>query len=110
MIASQPLAEGVKSGEFAVNFDAPSDGWLAARLSSHVRDSFFQPVYAHTSPVYVAAGRRAPEQPEAAMYFDRAIDHALEWVQHKAKFRNDVQRREVMSLFRECQEVYKKKS
>jgi hypothetical protein len=110
VIASQPLAEGTKSGEFATNFNAPSDGWLAARLSSHVRDSFFQPVYAHTSPIYVVTGRRAPEQLESATYFDRAIDHALEWVQHKAKFRNDSQRREVMALFREGQEVYKKKS
>jgi hypothetical protein len=107
VIASLPLGDGAKSGELSITYNAPSDGWLAARLSSHVRDSFFQPVFAHTSPVYVTTGRHAPEQPQAAAYFDQAIDHALEWVNHKAKFRNDVQRNEVVTLFKEGQAVYR---
>jgi hypothetical protein len=74
------------------------------------RDSFFQPVYAHTSPVYVTAGRRALEHAQAAAYFDRAIDDALEYVNHKAKFRNDTQRREVIMLFKEGQAIYRKSS
>jgi hypothetical protein len=109
VIASRALA-GVdtKSGELTVSYHVPSDGWLAARLSSHVRDSYFQPIFAHTSPVYVTAGRRSVELPEAAAYFDHAINEALEWVNHKAKFRNDTQRSEVVALFREGQEVYRK--
>jgi hypothetical protein len=109
VIASQPLGDGAKSGELSIAYNAPSDGWLAARLSSHVRDSFFQPVFAHTSPVYVTSGQRAAEQPQAAAYFDQAIDHALEWVNHKAKFRDDTQRNEVVTLFKEGQAVYRGK-
>jgi hypothetical protein len=97
-----------KTGDVTLDFVAPSDGWMAARVSSHVRDSFFQPVYAHTSPVYVMVGRRAPEQREAAMFFDRALDDALVYVREKAKFRHDSQRNEVVTLFREGQEVYRK--
>ena len=109
VVASRALAGAeAKAGSLTVNFNAPSDGWLAARLSSHVRDSFFQPVYAHTSPVYVVAGRRAPEQREAAHFFDRALDDALAWVQHKGKYRNETQRRAVEMLFQEGQAVYRK--
>jgi hypothetical protein len=110
VIASRPLGAGVNVGELAVEFNAPSNGWLAARLSSQVRDSFFQPVYAHTSPIYVETGRSAPEQPQAALYFDRAIDATLQWVNHKARFRSDSQRREVIALFREGQEEFKKRA
>jgi len=80
---------------------------VTARLSSHVRDSYFQPIFAHTSPVYMRAGRRAAEQPEAAHFFDRAIDDALGWVQQKGKYANDTQRKEVLILFREGQAVYR---
>jgi hypothetical protein len=110
LVISGRQLEGVsaKSGELAVDFVAPSDGWLSARLSSHVRDSFFQPVYAHTSPVYVKAGKRAPEQAEAAAFFDRALDDALLYVKQRAKFHNDQQRNEVAALFCAGQEVYRK--
>jgi hypothetical protein len=110
VIASRSFDAGTKEGKLAAQFHAPSDGWLAARVSSHVRDSFFQPVYAHTSPIYVETGRLAPEQPQAAVYFERAIEDALEWVNHKARFHSDSQRRQVVALFREGQEVYKKRS
>jgi hypothetical protein len=108
VVASRDLADVSKAGELTVQFNAPSDGWLAARLSSHVRDSYFQPVFAHTSPVYVQAGRRSPELPQAAAFFNQALDDALGWVNEKAKFRNDTQKNEVLTLFREGQEVYRK--
>jgi hypothetical protein len=108
VVASRQVdGASAKAGELMVDVNAPSDGWLAARLSSHVRDSFFQPVYAHTSPIYVVTGRSSPEQPQAATFFDRAIDEALGWVNQRAKFRNDTQRREVIALFEEGQAVYK---
>ena len=108
VVASRQVeGANAKAGELTVSFPAPSDGWLAARLSSHVRDSFFQPVFAHTSPTYVATGQRSPEQPQAAAFFDRAIDKALVWVNQRAKFRNDAQRREVVTLFEEGQAVYR---
>lgn len=109
VIAGRRLeGEAAKTGELTFAFNAHTDGWLAARLSSHVRDSFFQPVYAHTSPVYVTTGRPSAELPKAAAFFDRALDEALEWVKQKGKYRNDSQRNEVLALFREGQAVYQK--
>jgi hypothetical protein len=108
VIATQNWPEGVRTGQLTTSLRVPADGWVAARVASQVRDSFFQPVYAHTSPVYVETGQRALEQPEAAAYFDRAIDTALEWVNHKGRYRNDSQRREVVELFQAGQAVYQK--
>jgi hypothetical protein len=109
VIASRALSGAeAKTGELTIRHVAAADGWLAARLSSYVRDSFFQPVFAHTSPVYVTTGQRAPEQADAASFFVRSLDGALEWVKHKGKYRNDTQRNEVSTLFREGQEVYRK--
>jgi hypothetical protein len=109
VIASRKLeGVGAHTGELTVSYVVPSDGWVAARLASHVRDSFFQPIYAHTSPVYVVAGKRAPERAQAAAHFDRALDEAVTWVEEKGKFRNAQERNEVVTLFREGQAVYQK--
>ena len=84
-----------------------SDGWVAARLSSDARDSFSQPVFAHTSPVYVKVGADSSEKKAAARWFDDSIERSLEWVGTKGKFYSDAQRREVADLFRRGQEVYR---
>ena len=86
---------------------ANSDGWLAARLSSDARDSFYQPVFAHTSPVYVATGRDGPEKRSAAAWFDTAIEESLQWVRSKGRFYDDGQRKEIEDLFRQGQQVYR---
>jgi hypothetical protein len=90
-----------------VEVTAPTDGWIAARASSQVRDSYFQPVYAHSSPVYVTTGRQAPELKVAAQHFERAIEQAIERIQDTGRFQNAGQRNEVVELFRRGQQVYK---
>ncbi len=107
VVASETFDEGSTGGHLEAEIAAPSDGWVAARLSSDARDSFHQPVFAHTSPVYVKAGKPSPEQTQAAQWFDEHIERSLEWVQSKGKFYTDAQRGEVVSLFREGQQVYK---
>ena len=68
-----------------------SDGWIAARLSSDARDSYLQPIFAHTSPVYVKAGVGGPERQDAARWFDDSIERSLGWVSNKGKFYTDSQ-------------------
>jgi hypothetical protein len=62
VVAERQFAQGSTEGQFEAEVCAPSNGWVAARLSSHVRDSFFQPIYAHTSPIFVVTGVRAAER------------------------------------------------
>ena len=107
VIRSQQMPDGSTSGQYRVDVPAASDGWLAARLSSRVRDSFYQPLFAHTSPIYVETGRTAPERKPAAAFFAGAIDDALAWVNRQGRFNNDQRRREVVELFKAGQNVYR---
>ena len=78
-----------------------SDGWIAARCYSHVRDSYAQEIFAHTSPIYLRCGSPNPAIKPDAAYFVAGIDDALErWVSHKLRYGNDRQREEVRELFK----------
>ena len=106
--ARRSFDRGSKQGSLEAEISVSSDGWIAARAASDVRDSFAQPIFAHTSPVYVTAGLSGQEQREAAAWFCEAIESSLEWVQLRGKFYNDDQRRQIADLFRQGQEVYRR--
>jgi hypothetical protein len=102
-------AESGRTGHFETEVTAGADGWIAARLSSTHRDSFLQPVWAHSSPVYVRGpGKPASSQSASAKFFVDRIDEAMEWVRKKGKFYTDTQRNEVLDLHRAGQEFYRK--
>ena len=108
VVESHRMPEGSTEGTYRADVPAVSDGWLAARLSSAARDSYYQPVYAHTSPVYVETGLTATERLPAARFFHKSIDDGLDWVRRIGRFQNEQQRREVLTLFREGQQVYRR--
>ena len=105
--ASESFREGSTAGRLAADVSADTDGWVAARVYSSSRDSFAQPVFAHTSPVYVNAGVAGPHRAAAARQFVAEIDDSLEVVSKKGKFYTDAQRKEVFGLFRQGQEIYR---
>ncbi len=107
VVAHQVFEDGSTEGHLEGDIAVPADGWMAARLSSDARDSFFQPVFAHTSPIYVKTGLASQEKRNAASSFNDAIEGSLEWVRKKGRFYTDGQRQEVVDLFREGQEVYR---
>lgn len=107
IVARQDMTEA--TGVFEADVIAETDGWIAARVASGRRDSFNQPIWAHTSPVYVRGiGLAAVSQPSSARYFVDRIDEAMEWVSKKGKFYTDTQRNEVLDLHRAGQEFYRK--
>ena len=107
VVAHKYLPDGSTHGHLETDVNLDYDGWLAARLSSNSRDSFFQPIFAHTSPVYVKTGVQSPEMNTSASWFVESIENSLDWVRTKGKFYTDVQRREVVDLFLQGQEVYR---
>lgn len=107
VVASQSFEGGSYQGKMESDVPATADGWLAARLFSDTRDSFAQPVFAHTSPIYVSVGRSGEEKITAAKWLDHSIERSLEWVNKKGRFYNDSQRAEVVDLFREGQQVFR---
>ena len=108
VFARKTYSEVSREGTLAATVESPSDGWIAARLFSSLRDSYLQPQFAHTSPIYVKTGKRSPEHMEACRLFVDRIDASIEWVRQKGRFYTNGQRSEVESLFREGQEVYRK--
>ena len=107
VVAAESHPDGSKMGVFSKDITSCTDGWIAARLFSNARDSFAQPIWAHTSPIYVKTGAEAIEKKQAAVWFDEHIEKSLEWVTKKGKFYTDSQRKEVVDLFRQGQQVYK---
>jgi hypothetical protein len=107
VVGGKEYPEGSTRGDFSTHVRAPSDGWVAARVFSRNFDSFHQPIWAHTSPVYVVTGSRSTELPVAAGGFATGIDSALEKIDRSFMFRTPTQRREVVDLFRRAQDVYK---
>ena len=106
VLAAHRLAKGANEGKLELDVTPPSDGWLAARVASRVRDSFFQPIYAHTSPVYVSTGVRSPQMAEAAAWCERSIALDMERIAMKNRFQTDRQRAEVLDLFAQGKAVY----
>lgn len=106
---TESFPDGSVTGSFECRVPVTADSWIAARIGSSSRDSFAQAIWAHTSPVYVNTGGPAPPERAAdAAWFIRQIDESLEWVGSGAKFYSDRQREEVVDLFRQGQELYRK--
>jgi hypothetical protein len=107
-IARRDFPEGVKTGHLEAEIVVETDGWIAARLGSGSRDSFNQPIWAHTSPVYLGGtGAQSEASVESAKYFADQIGEGINWVKTKGRFYTDAQRKEVVDLFKQGQDWYR---
>ena len=101
------LPDGSTGGSFECEVDVSGDGWIAARIGSNSRDSFAQPIWAHTSPVYIdAGGQPSPERSVSAARIVEQIDDSIAWLNDDGKFHTDKQRNEVFALFRQARDLY----
>jgi hypothetical protein len=98
---------GSRKGCWETCFSPPNDGWLAARAAGTARDNFFQPMFAHTSPVWITTGRPAPEAVESAAYFLDSLKDSQEWIRAKVKFTSPTQLNEIAELFKQAKNVFK---
>jgi len=108
VVISREYVRGSTEGRLDVDFPATANGWMAARVSSYHRNSYFHPVYGHTSPIYVKTGVDGPEKREAAELFVKNIDLMIDWVKTRGKFYKDSQREEIVDLHLQGREVYRK--
>jgi hypothetical protein len=108
VVARRDFTDGVKIGHLEAEIVAESDGWIGARLASGTRDSFNQPLWAHTSPVYLkGTGQQSEASVESATYFTDRIGEGINWVKTKGRFYTDAQRKEVVNLFKQGQDWYR---
>tara|TARA_B100001750_G_C15520102_1_gene610828 strand:+ start:1963 stop:3411 length:1449 start_codon:yes stop_codon:yes gene_type:complete len=110
VVGREEFPEGSTKGNLNLDLNLEFDGWIAARLFSSVRDSYLQPQFAHTSPIYVKTGLASAEKAKASLKFVQQIEESLNWVSKKGRFYNDYQRREIETLFREAQDIYKNRA
>ena len=108
MAAARAFPSGSREGKWTVQCVVQADGWIAARASSTHRDSFYQPVFAHTSPIWLRAGVTSAAQRASAAFFVRSLDDAPEWVRSVGRYADDRQRAEVLELLMEGQEAYRR--
>lgn len=107
VVGSQAFPNGSRSGTWRVPFVAQEDGWLAARVFSQRRDSFYQPIFAHTSPVRLHVDCPSAAASRSAAFFVRALSEAKDWVRVSGRFDNAQQQAEVMDLFDRAQAAYR---
>lgn len=95
-----------RQGIWQVDVAVEGDGWIAARTVGAARDSFSQAVYAHTSPVYRGTGKPPKQATEAAAFFEHQVVTASQAISRYGRFKQDVQRQEVLDLFEAGRKAY----
>ncbi len=108
VIDSKVFPSGSASGKWRIALTAQEDGWLAARAFGDRRDSFFQPIFAHTSPIWLNVDHPAAARSLSADFFVRAIDESIEWVRTIGKYASAQEREQVIGLFRAGQAAYRR--
>ena len=106
VVSSQVYPEGSRQGEWRIPLKVGEDGWLAARAFSRRRDSFYQPLFAHTSPIWCQVDCPSRARSSSAAFFVQSLDQAAEWVNTLGKFGSPRQQAEVLDLFKSAQAAY----
>ena len=107
VVDSKAFPTESQSGTWHVPLVAQEDGWLAARIFSRRRDSFYQPIFAHTSPVWLHVDCPSAAASRSAAFFVRSLDEAQDWVRGSGGFDNVRQQEEVVNLFDRAQAAYR---
>jgi len=83
--------------------------WVAVRTigPGHRFVTNDQDVYAHTSPVYVTVDDLPLSSPEDARFFIDQIDVLISKMDTQGNFRDESQRNEIVTRFREAQGIYR---
>jgi len=91
--------------------------WLAARAYSPEElpyQAFSMagftgvPVMAHTSPIYVSVDGAPRRSPEDARVLLEWVQDAIEWARSRGRFESHAQREEMIDLFQQAEQVYRK--
>ena len=90
---------------FEANLDGPS--WFALRTDDTVirevdpTNELGQPIFSHTSPIYVEMNGRKPFRIDEAEKLRAELIRALEVIPQRGKFADDAEREQVLTVYRE---------
>jgi hypothetical protein len=107
VIAHRDFQAGNQGGSWELQITPDDAGWLAVRCAATQRDSFDQPLFAHTSPVYLS-GKQSPGQARraSATYLLQSVDDALSWISRRGRFDDEEQRETTRRLLLEARAFY----
>jgi hypothetical protein len=91
-VVAKAEAGGGRQAEISEELRIDEHSWLACRAfgAGHHLDDWSRPVFAHTSPVYVACGGDwTMTDPEGIRYIRTLVEGAREYVRHTAVRRSD---------------------
>ena len=108
IVATKENPSGARKVSFTAQVPIEGSTWIAARTSSseHLPFNNDIPIFAHTSPIYIEVPGRPIGSPEAAAYFARQCEDAIEWARTKAKVLDESQRQEMIALYEEARKIY----
>lgn len=87
--------------------DEPS--WLALRTSSPNSNEYGQPLFAHTSPIYITVGGKSIRIPEEVAYLISEINEAMEKIERQGLFASEEERLRVLSIYKRGIEALREK-
>ena len=92
--------------------EVETGGWLAARaygekMLPYGRTWWQQPVFAHTSPVYLEMSGKPLAAPESADLFLDQLSYLEDWAKTRANFPAHADRDETLSLIEEAKATYR---
>ena len=97
-----------KDGHFEANLDfrlkVTEPGWIALRVATGSDDlnEMGEPIFGHTSPIYVDYAGQKLFRFDAAQSMITSLETGLRSIEAAAKFANDSQRDEVRKIYREA--------
>jgi hypothetical protein len=74
-------------------------GWLATRVTSSAKSEYGNPLFAHTSAVYVTVGGRRIQLENEVRYLLGQLESARRAITANARFDTDSQRDDVLGLY-----------
>jgi len=91
-VVARAEAGGARQAEIREDLRIPANSWVACRafgVDDHL-DDWARPVFAHTSPVYVACGGDwTMSDPEGLRYIRTLVEGTRDYVRHTAVRRPD---------------------
>jgi hypothetical protein len=92
-------------GHFEAKLDLPvrlqEPGWLGLRVPLQAgKNELGQPLFAHTSPIYVEIAGRSIFQPDVARELLREMQDSMEMIKSKARFEGKQEEDEVLTVYR----------
>ncbi len=104
VVATQ--AAGKKDGSYATRltgeFPVDRPGWFAVRIESQTKNELGQPLFAHSSPVYVELRGQQPFDVEAARELIRQLEESQVTIRTRGQFSSPQAAAKVLALYEEA--------